>query len=279
MKKASSMFNSASLALLLTSVGTIGSMASSLAVANDNFDQCSYRDAAVNDGWGYNTATGGSCAPLPPPVATPVVLNDQPTSNICSYDYADQNQGWGYDETTGLSCPPLASDDSVSFDPPAAPGVGNRFVVQFRGTGTAQPKSFDTSGDGVPDTTAPCFDAPIFNLETGLQIGSGSDCLDVISDDDGNIQLTGYGFFILDSGDTLVVRGDTTVRPVLQPTTSGGINFTHITGANGDNGVLYGTGRFLGASGAVRLSGQVDMSRLLTNNQIFFDCIFVVAFN
>lgn len=273
MKTINSIGKTASLALLLTSIGTIGSMAPPLVIANSNLDQCSYRDATVNDGWGYNAVTGESCAPLP--------FNDQPTNGTCSYAYAEQNQGWGYDQTTGLSCPPLVSDDSISANPGATPGAmaGNRIVVQFRGTGTAQPRSFDTTGDGVSDTTAPCFDAPIFNLETGLQIGTGSDCLDVISDDDGNIQLTGYGFFTLDSGDTLVVRGDTTVRPVLQPTTSGGIDFTHITGANGDNGVLYGTGRFLGASGAVRLSGQVDMSRLSTDNQIFFDCIFVVAFN
>ena len=242
-------------ALLLTSVGTIGAVLPSHAIANDISDQCSYRDAVTNDGWGYNAATGESCAPLS--------STDQPVGNNCSYAYARQNQGWGYNETTGLSCPPLTSSD----DAPATPDTiaGTRLVVQFRGTGTAQPRTFDTTGDGIADTTAPCFDAPIFDPATGLEIGTGSDCLDVISDDNGNIRLTGYGFFTLDSGDTLAVRGNTTVRPVLQPTTRDGINFTHITGANGDDGILFGTGAFAGATGGVRLSGQVDICLLYTS--------------
>jgi len=255
--------------LLLTSICMFSSATSSNTIANDNPDQCSYRDASTNDGWGYNATTGESCAPLS--------FNDQPAGTSCSYAYAQQNQGWGYDESTGLSCPPLASDDTGSAVADAVSGT--RLVVQFRGTGTAQSRTFDTTGDGIPDTTAPCFDAPIFNPATGLQIGTGSDCLDVISDDNGNIRLTGTGFFTLDSGDTLVVQGNTTVRPVLQPTTRDGINFTHITGANGDDGILFGTGAFTDATGGVRLSGQVDMSRLTSDNQIFFDCLFVIAFD
>ncbi len=255
--------------VLLASICMFSSFTSSNAIANDGADQCTYRDAATNDGWGYNASTGESCAPLP--------IDDQPAAQNCSYAYAQQNQGWGFDETTGLSCPPLAADDSTSSMPDGISGT--RLVVQFKGPGTAEPRTFDTTGDGIPDTTAPCFDAPIFNPATGLQIGTGSDCLDVISDDNGNLRLTGTGFFTLDSGDTLVVQGNTTVRPVLQPTMRDGINFTHITGANGDDGVLYGTGAFDGATGGVRLSGQVDMSRLTSDNQIFFDCLFVIAFN
>ena len=256
-------------ALVLTSIGIGSTVIPSQTIASDNPDQCSYRDAAANDGWGYNAATGESC--------TPLAAGNQPAGNNCSYAYAQQNQGWGYDETTGLSCPPLASDDTLSSIPDGVSGT--RLVVQFKGLGTAQIRTFDTTGDGIPDTTAPCFDAPIFNPATGFQIGTGSDCLDVISDNNGNIRLTGTGFFTLDSGDTLVVQGNTTVRPVLQPTTRDGINFTHITGANGDNGIVLGTGAFTGATGGVRLSGQVDLSQLATDNQIFFDCLFVIAFD
>ncbi len=184
----------------------------------------------------------------------------------CSYRDADVNGGWGFNHSTGLSCPPKPSHGM------------DHIVIQLKGTGTARETTYDTDGDGVPDTTAPCFDALIYNPATGKPIGTGSDCLDVQSNDAGNIRLTGTGFFHLEHG-TLVVQGLTTVRPVLQPTTRDGVEFTHITGANGDGGVLYGTGRFKGATGKVRLSGQVDMSRLDSDGQIFFDCIFIVDFN
>ncbi len=198
---------------------------SPLVIANDDEvtnGQCSYRDASFNDGWGYNHATGESCAP-------------QPT----------------------------AGEDNL--------------VLQFKGTATAVPTEYDTDGDGIPDTTAPCFEAPVFNPATGKQIGTGADCLDVQSNDNGNIQLTGTGFFHLADG-MIAVQGLTTVRPVLQPTRRGDIEFTHITGANGDGGLLYGTGRYEGATGMVRLSGQVDMSRLESDSMIHFDCIFIIEF-
>ena len=217
------------------------------AYADTDVDSCSYRDAVINDGWGYHPSTGASC----PPQLSNV---DQAAEN-CSYRDAAQNDGWGYDHTTNLSCPPIADEGSES-------DAGNHLVLQLRGTGIAEERTFDTTGDGVPDTTAPCFDAGIFDPATGLQIGTGSDCLDVQSNDNGNIQLTGYGFFTLDGG-TIVVKGNTTVRPVLQTTIRDGIEFTHITGANGDDGVLYGDGRYLGATGGVRLSGQVDMLSLI----------------
>ncbi len=248
--------------LLLAGLLTVATSAPP-AYADTDSDHCSYHDAVINDGWGYNPSTGESCPPLPSNV-------DQAAVN-CSYQDAAQNDGWGYDHTTELSCPPFAVEEPES-------AAGTQLVLQLRGTGIAEERTFDTTGDGVPDTTAPCFDAAVFDPATGLQIGTGSDCLDVQSNDNGNIQLTGYGFFTLDGG-TLVVKGNTTVRPVLQTTIRDGIEFTHITGANGDDGVLYGDGRYLGATGGVRLSGQVDMSRLMSDNEIYFDCLFVVELN
>lgn len=151
-------------------------------------------------------------------------------------------------------------------------------VLQLRGEGTEEMRSYDTTGDGIPDTYAGCFDVELFNPANGKKVGNGTDCLDVMSiDDDGNVSLTGTGFFHIGNS-TLVVQGATTVRPVLQETTRDGINFTHITGANSDGGVLYGTKRFRNATGKVRLSGQVDMSRLSTEGVIYFDCIFIVDF-
>ena len=101
--------------------------------------------------------------------------------------------------------------------------------------------------------------------------------MDVQSDDNGNIQLTGTGFFQLDDG-LIAVQGLTSVRPVLQPTRRGDIEFTHLTGANGDGGLLFGTGRYEGANGMVRLSGLVDLSRA-AEGIIHVDCIFIIDFS
>ena len=188
------------------------------------------------------------------------------TDGECSYQDSAFNDGWGYNHATGESCPPR-------------PTAGqDHLVIQFKGTALAVPTEFDSDGDGIADISAPCFEAPIFDPSTGREIGTGADCLDVQSNDDGNIRLTGTGFFDLDDG-TIVVQGLTTVRPVLQPTRRGDIEFTHITGANSDGGVIYGTGRYQGASGAVRLSRQVDMSRLDAEGIIHFDCIFIIDFS
>lgn len=214
------------------------------------------------------TAAVGACvllaANLSPGSHRPVHAQSQ--IDGCSYRDAAQNNGWGYDHATQQSCEPIGSS-------------GSRFLVlNLKGMATGEERSYDTDGDGQNDTTAMCFDAPIIDPATGMQIGSGSDCLDVQSNDGGNLQLTGSGFFELDGG-LLVVQGKTTVRPVLQPTTRDGVHFTHITGANSDGGVMYGTGVFQNTSGSVRLSGQVDMSRVESDGIIFFDCLFVVEFD
>ncbi|MEM7258592.1 MAG: hypothetical protein AAF404_14535 [Pseudomonadota bacterium] len=184
----------------------------------------------------------------------------------CSYRDAALNNGWGYDHSTRQSCPPINLNSS------------NRLVLNLKGTATGTERSYDTDADGINDTTAICFDAPIEDPATGAQIGTGSDCLDVVSNDGGNIQLVGTGFFELDGG-MLVVQGQTTVRPVLQPTVRDGITFTHVSGANGDAGLMYGTGIYDNTSGKVRLSGLVDMSRVESDSIIYFDCIFIVEFN
>ncbi len=170
---------------------------------------------------------------------------------------------------------------------PAHAGGKNHLVLQLRGADIGEMRHIDTDGDGITDTEANCFDVDLFNPATGKQIGTGTDCLaspSVVVDDGGeaplgaNIKLTGTGFFNIGNS-LLVVQGLTTVRPVLHPTTRDDVTFTHITGANGDGGVMYGTKRFKKSSGKVRLSGQVDMSRLPEENLIYFDCIFIVDFD
>lgn len=166
---------------------------------------------------------------------------------------------------------------------PSAPG--RALVLQLRGTAIGERRDIDTDGDGIVDTTANCFDVGLFDPRTGNQIGVATDCLSdvgVMIDDDPdnaplgwNIARPGTTFFHLPGG-TLVAQGLTTVRPVLQPTERNGVTFTHVTGANGEGGLRYGEGRFTHSSGSARLSGLVDLARLGSDNEVTFDCLFVV---
>lgn len=189
---------------------------------------------------------------------------------------SDRRMSW----VTAIKLVLLVGIFTISGLPPSAIAGGKKhLVLQLKGTGTEEMRWYDTDGDGTNDTYAPCFDVDLYNPATGKRIGQGTDCLDVTTppDEEGNLALTGTGFFHLGKS-TLVVQGLTTVRPVLQPTSRDGIEFTHITGANGDGGVMYGTRRFQNTSGKVRLSGQVDMSKLASDGTIYFDCIFIVDF-
>ena len=47
-------------------------------------------------------------------------------------------------------------------------------------------------------------------------------------------------------------------------------------GHAGDDNVIYGDGKFSGASGTARLSGSVNLSELDSDGLITFDCIFVL---
>jgi hypothetical protein len=167
----------------------------------------------------------------------------------------------------------------------SAPMPNRSVILQVKGTGLGEMRDIDTDGDGVLDTLANCFDVGLFDPRTGRQVGTATDCLsdvNVLIDDDPanapmgwNIALTGTTFFNLPGG-TLVTQGLTTVRPALQPTSQGGVTFTHVTGANGDGGVQYGSGKFEHAFGNARLSGLVNLSKLATDGEITFDCLFVI---
>jgi hypothetical protein len=127
--------------------------------------------------------------------------------------------------------------------------------------------------DHVPGDAA-CFDLDLLELKTDRVIGTAVDCLSNINEVGDGLALTGTTFFHFNEG-TLVSRGLTSVQPV----THGSVNFTHITGAvpePTDDSVIWGDGRFSRAHGPVRLSGAVNLSRLVSHGEITFDCVFLI---
>jgi len=93
------------------------------ALPNATGSQCSYVDALLHDGWGWNPVTGLSCPPLDEPINPVAVCVDSdgdgwgwdgvkscvlevPAADDCSYSDADMHDGWGWNAVTRQSCPP-----------------------------------------------------------------------------------------------------------------------------------------------------------------------------
>ena len=153
---------------------------------------------------------------------------------------------------------------------------GKNIVVRLVGTGDAYNGDILFTEFGLTPVGAACFNLDLVDAKSGKVIGAAADCLSDINEsvsDDG-LMLTGTTFFFFKSG-TLISQGLTTVQPVLH----GSVDFTHITGgipSSDDESVIYGDGKFKKASGPVRLSGTVNLSRLETEGKITFDCIFII---
>ena len=157
-----------------------------------------------------------------------------------------------------------------------AAGIGNNIVVRLAGTGMAYAGDELFEEFGLTPLGADCFNVDLVDAKTGKIIGAATDCLSSISgsSSDNGLMLTGTTFFFFPGG-TLIAQGLTTVQPVLH----GSDDFTHITGAvpsPGDNGVVYGDGKFKNAAGPVRLSGAVNLSALGSDGLITFDCVFII---
>jgi hypothetical protein len=185
--------------------------------------------------------------------------------------------------TATLSCAALLLAVAWSHTPlPTTEARGSAqaaFVVQLLGSATARgltDEEIDILGltdQTVIDGTA-CFDLDLVDPETGSVIGHATDCLIVVSSVGSGLFIEAATFFYLPEG-LLVVEGRTTV----QPTTGGSTPATHITGSiptPGSDSVLHGTKRFRDATGEARLSGAVNLSKLQSDSEITFDCVFVV---
>jgi hypothetical protein len=82
-----------------------------------------------------------------------------------------------------------------------------------------------------------------------------------------------YTVFQLPDG-MIVTQGTVSV----QPTPPSFPTITHHTGTDSTaaNDVVYGTGRYAGASGKARLLGGIDMSTTAETGEIGFNCVFVL---
>jgi len=120
-----------------------------------------------------------------------------------------------------------------------------------------------------------CFDVDLVDAKTGRLISTATDCLSDVTVDGDGLYLTGSTFFYFPGG-AVVSQGITTVHP----RSKGSPNITHITGAIPDplgDSVIYGDGKFRNASGPVRLSGAVNLSKLASEDKITFDCVFILS--
>ena len=124
---------------------------------------------------------------------------------------------------------------------------------------------------GIP-TPGDCLETDLFNTRTGALVGSGIDCIDITSASGGSFLVNRTTIFNFPQG-TLVANGPTTVVPIFGASSP---DFTHVVGdvdASTPN-IIFGTNRFAGATGDVRLSGIVDLSNF--NASVGFNCIFVI---
>ena len=159
-----------------------------------------------------------------------------------------------------------------------AAGPGNIISVRLVGHDLAYPGDDLFDDYGVVGPASLCWDFDMLDLKTDEKVGDVTDCaaiIGVVETDLGlGYQVIGTTFFYFPGG-TVVSR----VYTSAMPKTHGSPTFTHITGAvpeEGVNNVLYGDGKFQGASGRVRFSGGGDLSNLFVDGGLSVNCIFTL---
>jgi hypothetical protein len=96
-------------AMLLTTL-VLGFASNRIAQAQTN--NCSYEDAALFDGWGWDPVARQSCPPLEAPATT---------DDGCDYSSADLYDGWGWNPETRQSCPPIDTPATPTPTTPSTP--------------------------------------------------------------------------------------------------------------------------------------------------------------
>lgn len=154
--------------------------------------------------------------------------------------------------------------------------VDPRVVLEFVGSDVGELRDVD----GIQMM---CFDGDLVDIRTGSVIGSGTDCLDLGSIEEGDpfagdpFVIQNVTYFNLPQGQ-IVAEGVVTASPVLQGS-SGELeeDVTHITGNFSRGSIRSASGAFEGLQADVRLQGAVDMSQFdgLEGSPIDFNCVFL----
>lgn len=175
----------------------------------------------------------------------------------------------------------LAAASSANADEDATvPGFGHGTVVlAFKGTGDLSfgpvPDPDNVLGDN-PDP-ALCFTVDLVDVRRGRVVGEATDCFVVLgADENGGLQVFGTSTFDFGGGHAFTSQAFVSV----QPTTVETPGRTHITGAvplPWENTVIEGTGRYEGFQASVRLAGAVDLSKLMSEGKVTFDCLFAIG--
>ena len=114
---------------------------------------CSYRDADLYNGWGYDSVNKKSCPPLNtaieqelPDVSEETVNDGSDMSSDCDYSSAGINNGWGWSNTRNESCPPTTLSDpdnsEVAEAEEVAEGIGNETTSYCNYDNAAQHNGF-----------------------------------------------------------------------------------------------------------------------------------------
>lgn len=164
---------------------------------------------------------------------------------------------------------------------------GKTIVVQLLGKAEGFPRPVPAPDEGeIPN--ANCFEVPMFDVPTGLQLGTALDCLHTVDDSEfPRVTLTDTTIFRFPRNGRLVSYGRVAIEPIKEPNEpdtepiGAAPASTHITGSvplPGTKNIITrrGTQRFEGATGSVRLSGAVNMSKFVEDNVIDFNCLFVI---
>jgi len=161
---------------------------------------CSYENADVNGGWGWDPVALQSCAPDASDSNTTV----GPAGGDPNCDYSDAGlyDGWGWNPTTLSSCPPLAGNSSDSSSSVGA-STGDRPVCLFADS--------DSDGDGFGwENSMTCI---VVANDSSTPSGTGTEkpiCSSAAFDSDGD----GYGW---ENDASCVVATNTDPDPVLSP--------------------------------------------------------------
>ena len=156
-------------------------------------------------------------------------------------------------------------------------------VVQLKGKAEGFIRNVPSPDRGQIE--ALCFKVPMFDVPTGLQLGTALDCLSDVKpneDDPPRVALIDTTIFRFPRNGRLVSYGHVAIEPINNPNEAAPAS-THITGSvplpETKNIITRaGTKRFHGRTGSVRLSGAVNMSEFNLNpgEPIVFNCLFVI---